>query len=58
LQQALLRVGVWYVASSVIVGLVVYALVPGLLPVYAVIAVIGGWGALAAAGNKLRYHAI
>jgi hypothetical protein len=33
-------------------------LVPGLLPVYAVIAVIGGWGALAAARDKLRHHAI
>ncbi len=58
MQRALLRVGVWYVAFSVIVGGVLYALVPGLVPVYAVIALIGAWGVLSAARDKLKDYAI
>jgi len=57
MQQALLRVAVWYVAFSLIAGGILYALIPGLMPIYAVIAVIGGWGVLSAARDHLHEHA-
>jgi hypothetical protein len=57
MQQALVRVALWYVAFSLIVGGVLYALAPGFVPIYLVIAVIGAWGILAAARDKLRSYA-
>ena len=52
-----MRVAVWYVAFSLIVGGILYALIPGLIPIYAVIAVIGGWGVLSGARDHLHEHA-
>ena len=57
MQQALLRVAVGYVAFSLIVGGILYALIPGLIPIYAVIAAIGGWGVLSGVRDHLHEYA-